>query len=158
MFKFSTKNNKFFCSNLLSFQEEGRAPQQWFHLVDMMSWCLKSYFNNGFGYQLFKMVPTWLAEMVQLLTTFWPELQIGTSETPYLLFRDFWQLYHIVILKFNYHFTFTEFHRKSITLMTAVNNSRRQYPFSQKSLSLVGDINSGLIITAIGLGVGEKIM
>ena len=80
------------------------------------------------------MVPTWLAEMVHFFTMFWPELQIGTSEKPYQILRDYLQLYQTVILELNHHFTFTGSHRKNIAPMTAGSNSRRQHPLSQESL------------------------
>ena len=81
------------------------------------------------------MIPTWLAEMVYIFTMFRLDLQIGTSEKPYEILRDYLQLYQTVILELNHHFTFTGSHRKNIAPMTAGSNSRRQHPLSQQSLS-----------------------
>ena len=36
-----------------------------------------------FEYQLLKIVPPWLAEMLNSFTMFWIDLQIGSSEKPY---------------------------------------------------------------------------
>ena len=44
---------------------------------------------------------------------------------------DYLQLYQTIILKLNYHFTFSVSHRKNIAPMTAGSNSRKLCPLSQ---------------------------
>ena len=128
-------NNEFFYSCLWSFQEEDgtpitTTPLSWYDVMILIV-LLQVLFRVSAA----QMIPTWLAEMVHLLTTFWPELQIGTSEKPYQILRDYLQLYQTVILELNHHFTFTGSSRKNHTPMTAGSNSRGRCPLSQQSLS-----------------------
>ena len=96
MFKFSTVNSTFSCSNLRILQKEDRAHNDltwfiWSHWADSNTQSLV------LDYKLLKMIPTWLAEMVHLLRTFWTGLQIRTSENPNWFLREYLKLYQTVM-------------------------------------------------------------
>lgn len=89
---------------------------------------------------------SWNGAVFFFFTIFWPYLQIGSSEKPYQILRDYLQLYQTVILELNHHFTFQGSHRKNIVPMTAGSNSRRWCPLSQQSVySGLGTLFWGLL-------------